>query len=302
MKIMTWHTRILTYIILLTVTVIVILPFIWMVGTSLKEPGTVFEYPPRLMPQEFFWHNYSRAWQAIPFARGFFNSFFISLSITLGQLITCSLAAFAFARLKFPGRDKIFFLYLATLMVPTHVTMIPIFILLRLLPVSLNSLFHTAFWTSNLYIGNIYIGKPLGIDSYFALIVPFCFSAYGTFLLRQFFMILPRDLEEAAMLDGCNHFQIYSKIVLPLSKPALATLATLTFMKAWKNYLWPLIIANSPDLMPLSVMIQWLQGLHTTDWTLLMAGSVIVLFPVIVLFAFNQRFFIRSIQFRIITY
>ena len=299
---MTFHTKLITYIILAVVTIIIIFPFIWMVGTSLKEPGTVFEYPPQIFPQEFFWHNYTRVWHAIPFARGFANSLFISFSIMLGQLLTCSLAAYAFARLQFPGRDKIFFLYLATLMIPTHVTMIPIFILLRLLPVSLNSFFHTTFWTSKLYIGNIYLGKPLGIDSYFALIAPFCFSAYGTFLLRQFFMMLPRDLEEAAMLDGCNHFQIYFKIIIPLSKPALATLATLTFMKAWKNYLWPLIIANSPDLMPLSVMIQWLQGLHTTDWTLLMAGSVIVLFPVILVFIFNQRFFIRSIQFRIITY
>lgn len=181
-------------------------------------------------------------------------------------------------------------------MVPANVTMIPVFILIRILPEFLNSIFHTNIWTNDLYISNFFAGKPFGIDSYFALIVPFCFSAYGTFLLRQFFMTIPQDFEDAAKIDGCSHFRIYFKIILPLAKPALATLATLTFMNAWKNYLWPLIIANNPKLMPLSVLLQWLQGLYTTDWTLLMAGSVIVLFPVILVFIFNQRYFIRGIQ------
>lgn len=115
-------------------------------------------------------------------------------------------------------------------------------------------------------------------------------------------MTIPKDFEDAAKIDGCNHFRIYWKIILPLSKPALATLATFTFMNAWKNYLWPLVIANSPKLMPLSVLLQWLQGLYTTDWTLLMAGSVIVLFPIVLVFIFNQRYFIRGIQLGAVTY
>ena len=212
------------------------------------------------------------------------------------------MAAYAFARLKFPGRNKIFFLYLATLMIPYHVTMIPVFILIKLLPEILNSITNTSFWSSDLYLGNFYLGKPLGLDSYFALIVPSCFSAYGTFLLRQFFMKIPEDLVDAAKIDGCSHFQIYSKIILPLSKPALATLATLTFMNAWKNYLWPLLVANNPKLMPLSVLMQWFQGLHATDWTLLMAGSILVLFPIAIIFIINQRFFIKGIQLGNLTY
>jgi multiple sugar transport system permease protein len=290
------------YIALLALALIVLAPFAWMITTSLKEPGTVFEYPPKWIPQPLTWQNYTRVWDAIPLGRGYINSLFVSLLITLGQLITCSLAAYAFSRLKFPGRNKIFFLYLATLMVPTHVTMIPIFIILRALPEFLNSAFRTNFWTSDLYMGNFYVGKPLGLDSYFALIVPFCFSAYGTFLLRQFFITIPKDYEDAARMDGCNDFQIYYKIILPLAKPALATLATFTFMNAWKNYLWPLIIANSPELMPLSVLLQWLQGLYTTDWTLLMAGSVIVLLPVVIVFSINQKYFSHAMHVGTITH
>lgn len=288
--------KFLAYLILSTLAIIVLLPFIWMLGTSLKESGSVFLYPPKFWPDRIIWSNYIRVWKAIPILRGYINSLFISFSITFGQLLTCSMAAYAFSRLKFPGRDKLFFLYLATLMVPTHVTMIPIFILIRALPEFLNSIFHTNLWTSELYTGNVFLGKPLGLDSYFALILPYCFSAYGTFLLRQFFMTIPEDFEDAAKIDGCNHFRIYLKIMLPLSKPALATLATFTFMNAWKNYLWPLVIANSPRLMPLSVLLQWLQGLYTTDWAMLMAGSVIVLFPIVLVFVFNQRYFIRGLQ------
>lgn len=298
---MKWQFKLLSYVFLIIVMIITLLPFFWMVTTSLKEPGSVFEYPPRWLPQKVVWENYKKACEIVPFGRGYINSLFISISITLGQLLTCSLAAYAFARLKFPGRDKIFFLYLATLMVPYHITMIPVFILIRTLPEVLNSIFNTTFWSSDLYIGNIYVGKPLGLDSYFALIAPYCFSAYGTFLLRQFFMTIPEDLVDAAKIDGCTHFRIYSKIILPLAKPALATLATLTFMNAWKNYLWPLIIANNPKLMPLSVLLQWFQGLYTTDWTLLMAGSILVLFPITIVFIINQHFFIKGIHIGTVT-
>lgn len=290
------HRKLLLYLTLSIVTVVILFPFVWMASTSLKDSGSVFEYPPRLIPQKIKFDNYIRAWEIVPFGRGYINSLLISVLITLGQLITCSMAAYAFARLKFPGRDKIFFLYLATLMVPYHVTMIPVFILLRILPEALNSLFGTQFWTSDLFIGSFYAGKPLGLDSYFGLIAPSCFSAYGTFLLRQFFLTIPDDYQDAAQIDGCNHWQIYYKIILPLSKPALATLATITFMNAWKNYLWPLVIANNPKMMPLSVLLQWFQGLYTTDWSLLMAGSIMVLFPVTIVFIINQRFFIKGIQ------
>lgn len=299
---MRWFNKFTLYLVLAILALITLLPFLWMIGTSLKEQGSVFEYPPKLWPAKLIWVNYSRAWKAVPFFRGFANSLFISLSITFGQLITCSMAAYAFSRLRFIGRDKIFFLYLATLMVPTHVTMIPIFILIRVLPEFLKSIINTDIWTNDIYIGNLFLGKPLGLNSYFALIIPFCFSAYGTFLLRQFFLVIPQDFEDAAKIDGCTHLRIFFNIILPLSKPALATLATFTFMNAWKNYLWPLVIASSPDLMPLSVLIQWLQGLYTTDWTLLMAGSVIALLPIILVFIFNQRYFTKGLHTATVTY
>jgi len=284
------------YLLISLIGLIVLLPFLWMASTSLKEPGTVFSFPAHWLPQKITWENYRQAFRALPIGRGYINSVFISVTIVFGQLLTCSMAAYAFSRLKFPGRDKIFFLYLSTLMVPYYVTMIPVFMLIRLLPVGLNSLFHTQFWSTNMYIGNFYLGKPVGLDSYFALIVPSCFSAYGTFLLRQFFMGIPEEITDSAKIDGCNHFCIYAKMIIPLSKPALAALGTLTFMNAWKNYLWPLIIADDPRLMPLSVLLQWFQGLHTTDWTLLMAGSIIALVPIAAVFLINQRFLIKGIQ------
>lgn len=294
--------KIFIYTTLIILSIIFLFPFVWMVGTSLKDQGSVFLSPPKWWPDRLVWDNYKNVWRTVPLLRGFANSIFISLTITFGQLVTCSMAAYAFARLRFPWRDKIFFLYLATLMVPMHVTMIPIFILIRTLPEFLNSVFHTNIWTSDLYIKKIFLGKPIGLDSYTALILPYCFSAYGTFLLRQFFMTIPQDFEDAAKIDGCNHFHIYFKIILPLSKPALAALATFTFMNAWKNYLWPLIIANNPRLMPLAVLLQWLQGLYTTDWPLLMAGSVIAILPIIVVFIFNQKYFIKGIQVGTVAY
>ncbi len=294
--------KILIYLLLIVITIIILLPFFWMVSTSLKQPDEVFTWPPKWLPEKAVWANYKLAWQAVPFGRGYGNSLFISISITLGQLITCSLAAYAFSRLKFPGRDKIFFLYLGTMMVPFHVIMIPVFMLIRLLPEALNQFFRTQFWSTPLYLGKVYLGKPLGLDSYFALIIPNCFSAYGTFLLRQFFMTIPDDFEAAAQMDGCNHFNVYLKIIMPLAKPALATLATFTFMNSWKNYLWPLIIANDTRLMPLSVLLQWFQGLHTTDWTLLMAGSILVLLPIITVYICNQRYITKGIQLGQVTF
>jgi multiple sugar transport system permease protein len=165
--------------------------------------------------------------------------------------------------------------------------MIPVFVLLRQLG---------QIWNTNLYVGGIYLGKALGVDSYFALIVPSMFTAYGTFMLRQFFMSLPKELEEAAEIDGCSIFGIYWRITLPLCKPALATLTTFVFMWSWKDFLWPLIVTTSTEMRVLSVGLASFQGLYNTDWTLLMAGSIIMLLPIIIIFIFNQRFFIEGIQ------
>jgi multiple sugar transport system permease protein len=246
-----------------------LVPFLWMLSTSLKDPSQVFIFPPKWLPNPIVWLNYVKAWRVVPFGRFYLNSIFVAAAVTFGQVLTSSLAAYAFSRLRFVGRDKIFFAYLATMMIPFSVTMIPVFILLR-------------------YIG--------WIDTYKALIIPPIFSAYGTFLLRQFFMTIPRDLEDAAKIDGCGFFQIYWRIILPLSKPAMATLTTFTFMGTWASFMWPLLVINSLEKNTLPIGLASFQSLYTTDWTLLMAGSVMVMLPVIIIFIFNQRFFIEGIK------
>jgi multiple sugar transport system permease protein len=198
----------------------------------------------------------------------YINSILVAVLVTFGQVLTSSLAAFAFARLRFPGRDRLFLGYLATLMIPAVVTMIPVFILLRQLG-----------W----------------IDTYKALVLPAMFSAYGTFMLRQFFLTIPTDLEDAARIDGCGAFGIYWNVILPLSKPALATLTTFVFLGSWNNYMWPLIVINTTAKKTLPIALQSFQGLYTTEWTLLMAASLLVLVPVLLVFIFNQRFFVRGI-------
>jgi multiple sugar transport system permease protein len=213
--------------------------------------------------------NYPEAYKAIKIGLLYWNSIKIGLLVTLGQVITSSLAAFAFSRLYFPGRDKLFLSYLCTMMVPAAVTMIPVFIICRKLNI---------------------------VNTHAAVILPGIFSAYGTFMLRQFFMSIPKDLEAAAMIDGCSLFGIYWRIILPLSKPALATLATFTFMGNWRAFLWPLVVLNSADKMTLPVGLQQFMGVHDTQWHLLMAGSVMALLPLILLFLFSQRFFVKGIQ------
>ena len=288
-----------SYLFLSLLGLTMLLPFIWMFSTSLKSPGDVFTYPPEWIPSPIEFSNYIKAWVALPFGRGYINSLIVATLTTLGQVLTSSMAAFAFARLTFPGRDKLFFGYLATMMIPGDVTMIPVFILLKKLPEWLNAIFSPVnhWWSQDIYLlGQFFIGKPIGIDSYFSLIAPGLFTAYGTFMLRQFFMGIPRDLEDAAKIDGCSLLGIYWRVILPLSKAALATLITFTFMGSWKNFIWPLIVTNSIELKVLPVMLQSFQGSYHAEWTLLMAGNIIMLLPIILLFIFNQRFFVEGIQ------
>lgn len=261
------------YFLLLLGALTMIGPFLWMISTSLKEPGAVFTYQKNWwtewIPTSFVWQNYVKATKVVPFLRFYWNSIFVSVCITAGQVITSAMAAYAFARLRFPGREKLFFGYLATMMVPGAVTMIPVFILLEKLG-----------W----------------IDTYKAMILPAVFTAYGTFMLRQFFLTLPRDLEDAAKIDGCSYFGIFWRIILPLSKPALATLTTFTFMGSWMSFMWPLIVMNTHEKYTLPIGLAYFQSLHGTDWTLLMAGSVMMILPILLVFIFNQRFFVEGIK------
>lgn len=252
--------------------VTMIAPFLWMITTSLSEPGAIFSaraWWKEWIPTSFVWKNYIDVWKVVPFGRFYLNSIFISVALTAGQVITSSLAAYAFARLEFPGRDKLFFGYLGTMMIPGAVTMIPVFILLR-------------------YLG--------WIDTYQAMILPGIFTAYGTFMLRQFFLTLPRELEDAAKIDGCNYLRIFWHITLPLSQPALATLTTFTFMGSWMSLMWPLIVVNTSAKYPLPVGLSYFQGLHNTNWELLMAATVMMMLPILVVFVFAQRFFVEGIK------
>jgi multiple sugar transport system permease protein len=283
------------YGLLIILSVVMVLPLVWMLSTSLKAPGA---------PQASFLpganatlQNYARVFREAPFGRYFINSIVVAAVVTLGQLATSAMAAFAFARLQFKGRNLLFFGYLATMMIPAAVLMVPQFMLLTRMPVVLNSLFQTTWFSDEQYLfGRWYAGVPLGVDSYFVLIVPLLFSPYGTFLLRQFFLGIPKELDEAAAIDGCTRFQIFRWVILPLSKPALATLGVFTFMGSWRNFLWPLIMTNSTEMQTLPVGLAGFQGFYETDWPVMMSGAVLAIVPMILIFVFCQRFFVKGIQ------
>jgi len=258
-----------SYAFLITVGVTMLAPFAWMVLTSFKSPDADVLDLSRLLPDRLHWENYRRVVVETNFGRALLNSIFVTCTVTAGQVLTSSLAAFAFARLKFFARDKIFLGYLGTLMVPSTVTMIPIFLLLRQLG-----------W----------------INTYKTLIIPSIFSAYGTFMLRQFFLTIPREIEEAAVMDECSAFGVYRHVVLPLSKPGLSALAILTFMGSWRSFMWPLIVTHTRNMYTLPVALASFQEMYGVQWTLLMAGSVIMILPMLMVFIVGQRYFIEGIQ------
>ena len=284
-------------------------PFLWQVSTSLKPAGDVFtsfDNPLKaLVPREVRPDNYTQVYETTRsmgggFARWYLNSILVAVCVTLGQVTTSACAAYAFARLRFPGRDKLFFSYLGTMMIPGAVTMIPNFILMRKITEWLTVAAPFVNWDASRVVslfGRTYeAGRLVGLDSYFALIVPAMFSAYGTFMLRQFFMSIPRDLEEAATIDGCGLFRIFTTIIVPLSKPALATLTIFTFMGNWQSFYWPLIILTQDSMKTLPLGLLSFMGLYSTQWTLLMAGSMMMILPMIIVFILGQKWFISGIQ------
>lgn len=258
------------HFILIIIAATCLIPLLWMISTSLKEFGKIFVFPPEWIPNPLVTESYVKLFTLVPFFTFLWNTVYTSVTVTAGQLATSSMAAYAFARLKFPGRDALFLAYLATMMVPGQVTMIPSYIIMS---------------------------KLNWIDSYNALIIPMLLSsAYGTFLLRQFFMTIPKELEDAAYIDGCNKGRIYFTIMLPLSKPALATLGVFVFLYKWNDFLWPLVVTNSDEMKTLTVGLATLSmGYFGTDWPTLMAGSVLSILPIILVFLFAQRYFIQGI-------
>lgn len=261
--------NIVVLVILIAGSVIMLLPFAWMLSTSLKHPSEIFTYPIQWIPKQLRFENYIEAMTALPFPRFFFNSFFVAVTVTIFDLLTSSLAGFAFARLRFKGRDTLFVLYLVTLMIPSQVTLIPSFILIRALG-----------W----------------YDTYPALIVPFISSAFSTFLLRQQMRSIPMDLDEAARLDGAGSLQIWWHVALPLVAPALAALATLTFLAQWNSFLWPLMVTTSLEMRTVPVGLQTFQGRNNTQWHLLMAAAVIALLPVLIIYLVAQKWIVEAVS------
>ncbi|WP_127594276.1 carbohydrate ABC transporter permease [Paenibacillus lautus] len=261
-------SRLTVHILLAVGALLMIMPFLWMISTSFKSFADSMSIPPKWLPVEWHPDNYLRVIQTIDFGTYYLNTVIVTVGRTAGQLILCSLAAYAFASLRFPFKNAIFLALLAVLMVPSQVVMIPSFVIMR----EFN-------W----------------LDTFYVLIVPGIFSAFGTFLLRQFFMTLPKDLEEAAKIDGCSYFRIYWNIYLPLSKAALVSLAIFTILASWNDLLWPLIMTSSEEMRVLSIGISSFQGQHSTDYPLLMAGALMATLPIIILFIFLQRYFIEGI-------
>lgn len=256
------------YSLLLVAAATMLVPFLWMLSTSLKTNQYVLSMPPVFFPKTITIESYQRLLELFPFGRMMFNSFVVAVLVTIGQVISGSMAAYVFARLEFRGRNAIFLIYLATLMIPSQVTIVPLFILMR-------------------YLG--------WINTYQAIISPMVFTAFGTFLLRQSFLSIPKDLEEAAFIDGATHWTVFWKIIMPVSKPALATLAVFAFMQAWNAYLWPLFVINDENIMTLPIGLSLLHGRYLTEWNLVMAGAVTTVIPMLIIYLVAQEYFVKGV-------
>ena len=264
-----WH------FVLIPATVVLIFPFFWLVVTSLETPAEALHFPPVLLPHTIRFANYSDALANAPFVRFMLNSAVVAVATVLCNLVLCTLAGYAFARFRFLGRTALFAVIMATLMVPFQVTMIPQFIITKWL--------------------GVHVLAGVGINHIGALILPNAATAFGIFFLRQFFRTLPLEYEESARVDGASRLTVLIRIVLPLAAPSLATLAALTFLDSWNNFLWPLIAITSTNQMTLPLGLATFQGAHATEWTLLMAGNVMSLIPMLIVFFLAQRYFIRSV-------
>lgn len=261
-------SRIVIFLALFLIALLMVVPFIWMISSSFKMDKDIFEYPIKWIPEVFRVSNYVEVWTEIPFLQYYLNTLKLAILITGGRLLTCSLAAFSFSKLEYPGRDKIFFIYLATLMIPWHAIMIPQFIII----------------------------KSLGLyDTHTSLILLQMFSAFGVFILRQSMLSIPNELVEAAKIDGCNIVQIYWKIVMPLTKSGLATLTILTFNSVWNDYMGPMIYLENDMLKTLQLGLASFKSEYGMEYGLMMAGTVCAIIPIIIVYIFAQKYIIDGI-------
>ncbi|MFE6765586.1 carbohydrate ABC transporter permease [Streptomyces sp. NPDC057689] len=256
------------YLLLAVVAVAVLLPFIWMVTSSLKDDRDVFTVPIQWVPEEFKWSNFTDIWTRVPFAAYLGNSFFLSIVITFLQVLTGSFAAYGFAKMRFPGRDLLFTGYIATIAVPWQAYMVPQYVIMQKLGL---------------------------VNSYLSLILLQAFGAFGVFLMRQFYLTIPDEISEAARLDGLTEYGIWARIVLPLSKPALASLALLTFVTTWNDYMGPFIYLTDNRLWTVQLGLRAFIGQYDAESAMIMTGSVLSVLPILAVFLLGQRYFVRGI-------
>ena len=253
------------YIILIVIAIIMVGPFLWLLSNSFRAGGNIYSLS--LIPEKITFHNFIYVWEKYSIGKSTFNSFYVAGLTILFNLILCSLAAYPLARMEFPGRNFIFFLILSTMMVPFQLIMFPLF--------------------------KICVDLQLK-DTFMGIILPFSVGAFGVFLIKQFYITIPKELEESARIDGAGDLMIWAKIMFPLTKPALATLAIFTFVGSWSNFLWPLIILQSEEKFTLPLIVSSLMGVFSGDWHYLAAASVISIVPVIVFFLILQRYFLEG--------
>jgi multiple sugar transport system permease protein len=257
------------YLLLIITAITMIFPFYWMVATSFKSEARVFAFPPEWIPNPPLISNYTYIFTELPFALYVYNSLKVSLLWTLGVVLSSSLAAYAFARVRFRGRETLFIITLAALMIPGQITMIPLYVIM-------------------VRIGWVDTQLPLIVPAYFG-------SAFGIFLMRQYFMTIPQELNDAAKIDGCSHFGVYWRIMMPLSKPVIATLALLSFMGSWNDLLGPVIYLYDEKLFTLPLALTRFRGMYYTQWAYMMAGATVSLLPILLIFVFTQQYFVRGV-------
>ena len=263
--------RVALYLFLIASSFFMLMPFLWMILSSFKSQAELFLIPPRVFPIRWAFENYVYMWESAPWFRYFLNTTWVTVTTVIGQIVVCSMAGYAFARLNFKGKKIVFMIYISTMMIPFHVIMIPQFIIVR----------------------------DLGwFNSHNALIIPGIFgifNVFGTFMMRQFFLTVPKELEDAAKIDGCSYPRLYFEIFLKNAKPVIMTLVIFTFMHSWNDFLRPLIFLRNSDLWTLTMGIAKFQGTYVTQWNQLMAGSLITMIPVLIVFVFAQRYFIEGV-------
>ena len=263
-----------TYAFLVAAALLMIAPFLWSISTSLKQPGDVFAYPPRFLPDPVTFQNYVDVFTKLTFGRYFLNSVIVTGSVVILNVLFGTAAAYAFAKLRFPGRDAIFFLLLLTLMVPFQVNLIPLYRIMVEL--------HKAI-------------PPIGADTYFGIVAPSAIQVFGIFLMRQFLRSIPDEILESARMDGASEWRILRSIVFPLARPGMATLAIFTFLGAWNDFLWPLIVTNSDEMRTMPVGLALLARKNASNWGDTMAGTVLTAAPLILMFLVLQRRFIEGL-------